>query len=489
MKASTQTFAAQTPRPYNLSQGVAYALPVLATSFLISSMPILQGIYVKHFGLPLTTIAMVILTARLFDAAIDPVIGYMSDRYYARTGSRKPFVIGGGLLLILSSYFLYIPPVSVSAEYFLGWFIAFFIAWTLFEIPHLAWGGELSADSQDKSKIYSLRALAIYLGGMLFFVLPLLPFFETNEFTPQTLTWSVLAAGLLMLPLLYISAKAAPDGCFHQPSTQPVQQDKKQQRSFRNLLSIVFGNKPFLLFAIAFFFMGAGAGMWVSLKFFFVDAYLGLGDKLALIFLISYIANILAVGGWYKLAAHLSKKGNWYLAMSMTLAGVIGSGLLIPGEGSWIPLLLIMIAVHIGSAGIVVLAPSLLADIIDYGTWKLGQDHSGTYFSFYTLIIKGNAALGSALGLAVAGWYGFDASATTHTDDNVFGLRLSMVWIPMFLLLLSMVFIVVIPIDARRHAIIRNRLDARAARAKAQTVQTPQSRELFTPEEPLNAKP
>ncbi|MFP6762111.1 MAG: MFS transporter, partial [Planctomycetaceae bacterium] len=39
------------------------------------------------------TISMVMLIAGLFDAVTDPSIGYFSDRYHARTGSRRPFVV------------------------------------------------------------------------------------------------------------------------------------------------------------------------------------------------------------------------------------------------------------------------------------------------------------------------------------------------------------------------------------------------------------
>ena len=90
-------------------QGVAYGLPLLPLYFLFGPITILQGIYVKYFGLPLTAVATVLLIARLFDAVTDPIIGYCADRYYTRHGSRKPLIVVGGLLFIISSWFLYVP--------------------------------------------------------------------------------------------------------------------------------------------------------------------------------------------------------------------------------------------------------------------------------------------------------------------------------------------------------------------------------------------
>ena len=96
-------------RELDQSQGFAYALPVLPLAFLLGPMAILQGIYAKYFGLGLTIIASVLLVSRLFDAITDPAIGYYADKYYTKHGSRKPFVVSGGILFIISSWFLYVP--------------------------------------------------------------------------------------------------------------------------------------------------------------------------------------------------------------------------------------------------------------------------------------------------------------------------------------------------------------------------------------------
>ncbi len=116
-------------------------------TWLGAPIPILQGIYAKYYGFSLTTLATIILLARFFDAITDPLIGYYSDRYARRTGTRKPFILAGGLLLILSAYFLYVPiggdigeSSNVSVAYFTFWFMALYLAMTLFEIPHSALG-------------------------------------------------------------------------------------------------------------------------------------------------------------------------------------------------------------------------------------------------------------------------------------------------------------------------------------------------------------
>ena len=458
----------------------AYALPTIAVSFLMSPMAILQGVYAKYFGLALTTIASVLLIARLFDAVTDPVIGYWSDHHYARTGSRKLFVICGGLLMIISSYFLYVPFTSntvsesnhVSTVYFLCCFLAFYLAWTLFEIPHLAWGGELSPDFLEKNKTFTVRALATHSGSLLFYIIPLLPFFDTPEFTPETLKWSVIIASLLMVPMLYSCVKFVPNGDRVPPPRDYILKKSTSMRKSRSRLTvIIWSNRPLLLFITAFVFAGIGIGMWFGVIFIYIDSYLSMGNKFALIYMVSMITATLSLIVWNRLANWIGKKYAWGISLSLMCIGVFCVSLFSPNESNWLHLLFIIILIKSGYAAAAILAPSLLGDISDYGVLKFGREHAATYFSIYTLAIKTSAAIGSALSLAIAGWYEFEATAIIHSERSVFGLILAGSWLPPLFLAAAVLVISFTPINARRHSIIRRRLDRRVVFAASEDKQ------------------
>lgn len=466
MKPSSTTEAT-----LSFSQALSYALPVLAISFLFGPIAILKGVYAKYFGMSLMTVAAVLLIARIFDAVTDPLVGYCSDRYYAQSHSRKPFVIVGGTVFIVGSCFLYIPPEDVSTAYFLGWFLVFYLGWTIMEIPHLAWGGELTANSTARTKVYTLRVLFSMVGQLLFFAVPLLPFFATNEFTPQTLKWSALITAPLLLLSICICVRNTPDGNNVYTTNQEnvnikgSQNSDRKKENIRMIIKIIFGNKPFLLFLGAFLFAGAGVGMFFSLLFIYVDTFLRLGDKISLLYSICLVASTVTVAVWYKLSLYVGKIYTWGIGMLLVVIGLILMNQLAPGESNIIVVLSAMLLVYFGVVAMGMLAPSLLADIIDYGIWKFGKDYAATYFSVYTLLTKINGAVGGALGLAVAGWYGFDASSATHTEENIFGIRLAIAWMPAVFTLLSLFFIALAPINGRRHAIIRKRLEARGSRS------------------------
>ena len=447
------------------SQYTAYAAPSMVLAILFSPLGILQGIYAKHFGVALTTIAMVLLISRLFDAVTDPLVGYWSDRYYACSGSRKPFVIAGGLLFVVSGYFLYVPVSGqtidtvtvVGTSYFLGWFLVFYLAWTLFEIPHLAWGSELASSTQDKNNIFSLRTVSIYIGILIFYLIPFLPVFDSNEFTPKTLQWTVSIAGVLMLLALYFCVKTTPDGT-HVPS-QVVKQE-----GLWALRKEILRNKPFKLFTIAYAAYGMGVFGWFGLIFIFIDAYLGLGEHFALLSLIGIISGLMTMKFWCWLASRVDKKYIWALGAILYMAAVLGTFFLEPGNKSITKLAVVMVLVYVASAVITSLSWSLLADIIDFSTWKFGTDRAATYFSLYTLISKITMSIGSAMGLGIAGWYGFDPSVPHQTEEAVFGLHMAACWLPAALLLLSISIMVMVPMDARRHGIVRRRLNSKLTR-------------------------
>lgn len=440
-----------------LSGRVYYALPVITVYFLIGPLTTLQGIYAKYYGLSLTAISLVLLISRLFDSISDPLIGYISDRYYARTGSRKPFILVGGLLLACSGCFLYLPPEGVTSLYFLVSFLAFYLGYTLFEIPHLTLVGDLAGSSDAKNSLYSWRVAFMFLGGLIFYIVPLLPIFETTEITPETLYWSVIFGGGLMIPLLFISV-------IKTPNATKTLKSHKLGKPPRLRLFMITSNIPFLLFLLSFFLIGIGSGSWFTLLFIFIDSYLAIGDSFAFISLVSMIFALISLGIWQELATIFVKQKSWIFSSLLLIFGIFGLGLLNPGTANLLLVLLFVSLSYIGLAGVNLIAPSLLSDIVDYSKWKYCADYSAIYFSVYTQIVKANLAFGGAMGLAISGAAGFKPGSKDFLDSAVIGLKISFSWLPLLLVIMSVFIILKVPIDKRQHNIIKRRLSLREVR-------------------------
>ena len=453
---------------------LSYCAPATSIFWIYAPIAILQGIYAKYYGFPLTTIAAIVLVARLFDAITDPLIGYFSDRHYRRTGTRKPFVLAGGLLLMISSYFLYIPfgvdtasimsgnnldGPAVSVTYFTAWILLFYFAYTLFEIPHYAWGSELASSSVDKSKIYSFRGVAAYLGLILFYSIPLMPFFESKEITPATLKISVIAANFLLVCFLYFTMRVTPSRLSRRSPKEIPEPSDEVVIQRRGLFQSIAGNTPLILFFSAFLFSGIANGLWYGLIFLYVDSFLNMGEQFSLIFLLGFLISVVLTPLYYKLSMMFGKRGIVAIGMLLITCSYLYLGLLVPGETSVPQLFLLIVSNAVGFGCLIAFTPAMLSEIIDFSTWKYRSQNTAMYFSLYSFIGKANTALGAALGLAIIGWAGYDATATTQTTEAIASLMLSMVWLPGTFTAIALVLIALNPINTRRHHIVRRRMD------------------------------
>lgn len=442
-------------------QQVACALPTAGTLFLLSPVGVLQGVYATYFGLSLSAIATVLLIARFFDAITDSLVGYLSDRHYVRTGSRKVFMACGGLLMIISGYFLYVPvapslvdsSTQISMIYFLIFYLLFYLGNTLFDVPHLAWCSEITTTQPERNSLFSLRAAMASVGGLLFYIVPLLPFFPTNEITPVTLQWTVIISAFFIIPTLYICLKLVPNQC---KKVDDVVSHRKTTKVLD--LDMIINNKPLLIFLAAFVCYGLWAGMSGTMLFIYVNSYLKLGEYFASSILIQLTVSLLSIKVWHLVAARRSMKFVWALGTVFFGMGICILVLLKPGEASFQDLAFVNVLMGCGLAVSMVAAPAILSDVIDYSRWKFNTDCSASFFAIFLMTTKGSGALGGAFALLIAGWYEFDPSSAAHSQDAIAGLLIATIFLPVLISLASIVLILKTPIDKRHHDIIRRAL-------------------------------
>ena len=461
-------------------KALAYAMPSIGMLLIFTPVvSVLGGVYAKHFGLTLTTIATVMLIARLFDAITDPIVGYYSDRSRMRTGSRKPFILVGAILLVPCSYFLMVPGSEVSKGYFVFWYLAFYLAYTLFVIPHLAWINEFTVDTKEKTLVFSVNGVVGQAGGALFYLMPLLPFFTTTEITPQILQISVITGAVLLVLGLLIALKVVPDG----PRPEPVSETTDASTTLAQVSDVVksmLKNKPFILFVMTFMCLGVGLGMWVGMFFIYVDSYLQLGEEFAEISLWGMVVSALAVPVWYRVTLIMGKRKAWLAGMTILMVVFFCTSLLsIEGSGYYeLFALNILIFFSMGSTGVI--AGPMLCDAIDYGRLKDHIERNATYFSIFTLLSKMQGAVGGALGLGIAGWFGFDVLASEQTASGLLGLHLGVAWLPALFMVMAMFFIAMMPLNESRMVVIRKRLAARGRRLSQPPEEQPAKTESAT---------
>ena len=125
--------------------------------------------YSQVLGMPPALAALGAGLAVIVDAITDPVIGSISDHWRSRYGRRHPFMYVGALGTGIPFYLLFAPPVTGDLALFvwmLVWVNVARIAITLFYIPNLALGAELTEDYHERSSIVGYRTFCGLVGAL-----------------------------------------------------------------------------------------------------------------------------------------------------------------------------------------------------------------------------------------------------------------------------------------------------------------------------------
>lgn len=143
--------------------------------------------YNQVLGMSGTLAGLATTISIVFDAVSDPIMGAVSDRWRSRLGRRHPFMLLAAVPLGVVFFCIFSPPLGLSEWALFFWFTGFSVLMrlfvTLFAIPHLALGAELSDDYIQRSVVMSYNAIFGWVGGAsIFLIANLLFFVETPEF-------------------------------------------------------------------------------------------------------------------------------------------------------------------------------------------------------------------------------------------------------------------------------------------------------------------
>jgi Na+/melibiose symporter-like transporter len=438
------------------TEALLYAAPWNAYAFIMLPLGVvLPAYYAESTLASMAAIGFVSGASRLFDAVTDPVIGYLSDRTRSRFGPRKPWILLGSIVTCVSIFFLFQPPPDAGIAYYATASFALYLGYTLFDIPHKAWYSEVTADYDDRSRIAGYIAICTVLGSILFWVVPvaLSPITGTTAIGPESFT-AIAWIFIVVLPLSIFGALAfVPQGRIAVTADPGV----------RAALAAFRRNKPFWRFLAAVSIWGIGQGMSFSVVFLVMRDYLGLGEQFPIMMIVFFLVQFASMPVWTKIMMRFGKHRSWAISWGF---GALWSPLILffePGSAPFWPALGLM-TVSAAINGASYIAPrAVLGDIIDYDVLRSKANHSGKYFSINTLLDKSLIGLGVGVAFPLLGWFGYEIGGVNDTRANI-GLLLCYMGIPLVTHLTAAALLWNFPIDARRHGIIRRRIDQLAAR-------------------------
>ena len=153
---------------------IGYALGSVGTGAFATVPGLLLAYYLTDtLGVAAGLAALVVAVPKLWDVVALPVVGRLSDRAADRSGSRRPFLLAGGLLLPVAFVALFAAPPSWSPEASAVWVLIAFVlaatAFAVFQVPYIAMPAEITDSPTERTTLMSWRvaflAVAILLAA------------------------------------------------------------------------------------------------------------------------------------------------------------------------------------------------------------------------------------------------------------------------------------------------------------------------------------
>lgn len=442
---------------------VAFTLPTLILGFMHGPEGQIQAIYAKHAGLALGALALAMLVGKILDAVTYPLIGYLSDRSYARRGTRMGWIIAGTVVSTFGVWFLLRPPPGVSVLYFGVWMTVTYIGWKLIEIPLQAWSYGLSSDYAQQSRIQAWRVLSTLVGQLLFFATPYLAvklgYSDSTELDFRSLGVAAVIC-VVLLPLATLVAVArVPKG-----QAAPPSESAAKRFNLGETWRAVRDNRPLIRLLAAFIPVNLLALMSSGVVYLFVDAYLGLSKQFPALMAMSLLTTVGGVPFWTAMAMRYERHRVWAVSLLIGGAACVACAFLSPGPSA-LPMTFVLFPILMFSLSGVVLVFSMCADIVDYGKLHNGEDLSGLYASLLFFLQKSLGGLSTAAGIALVGAFGFEASAAVQSASGVLGIKLAAAVLPAIGLIGAAAVIWNYPLNRAQAAELRAALLAKGGQA------------------------
>ena len=419
-----------------LGQKLAFGFGMLANQMFPAAMGVFLVVLVQDLGFSPLAWGFIFFAPRVFDAITDPIMGFVSDNTRSKWGRRRQYVFAGGIIMgiaYIAMWQLYAEnSLSYNFWYFIIMSLVFYLGLTIFSVPYVAMGYEMSDDFHERTNI---MAVAQFVGQWAWIIAPwfwvllynqnLFPDADTG--VRQLSVWVAIPCAICaIVPAIFIKSKSTVDrddfkpinfasigsslGDIFKSTAEAFAIPQFRKLAFATFLVFNSFNiiAPFTFFVVVHYLFNGDAGAaghWPALH--------GCIGAICTSFLVIPIVAIVS--------KRLGKKKTFILSQSISIIGyVLFWFLFIPGK-PWA--FLIALPFHsFGIGGLFTLMMSMTADVCDLDELNTGKRREGILGAVYWWMVKfGNAFAGLLGGLTM--WLvGFDAGAVT--DSAMTGLRL-----------------------------------------------------------------
>ena len=374
--------------------------------------------------LPVTWVGILMMIGSLWNAFIDPLIGYWSDITRSRWGRRRPFLLFAAPVAAIALVMLWTPPVKASsplnASYFLLVTLTFYTAFSLVGIPYDASLPEMAPIPQMRVTLSMWKNILGLIGILVGSVTGSLLF---STLGPLAMGWMVATASLISIWLTLGGLSE---------TIRPIEPLVGLRENF----GAVLRNQQFLILFTSTLCMQVAYAMLLANLPYFVTLVVGADAGSVSLFQVVVVA--LMVGSaplWAWLGQrHANRKLLMISLLGMSLAcslnatpGLVPGFLVLPYAISTIA----FVGPFLG--GYFVLAYAMMGSVVDYDEMFTHCRREAVYYSTFSF----TAGVGHSLAVLILPLllqhYGYTAT-------NPLGVRLAFLASSLLILLAALVF-------------------------------------------------
>ncbi|CAE7836037.1 htdZ [Symbiodinium microadriaticum] len=388
--------------------------------------------YTQVLGLSGSLAGLAILIALLFDAVTDPLAGALSDRTKGKWGRRHPWLFAAAIPTAVFFWFTFNPPAGLEQSQLFVWMLCFVVltrgGMTLFHVPHLSLGAELSDDYEVRTNIVRIRNMYSRIGGGIGAMVGLLIFmrptddFPNGQLNPEAYPGYATVAAILIAITVIASAWFTRNRIpyLHQINHGDHRHNAlaaafigiwegMKSRSFRAL----FGGN-----VLSFIAWGTTGALGLHLGTYFWRA------STTDLFIWGFFAAIGVFVGlfyWEGFSRRHDKRTTFIRGLIVFLIFTAPPPCL-KLLGFWPPIdhwsylpafwLLVGFCAHVGVAALMVTGGAMMADVIDEDEHKHGERREGVFFGATSFIAKAASGVGSLIAGLVIDFVGLTPDMT-----------------------------------------------------------------------------
>ncbi|MBC8039003.1 MAG: MFS transporter [Opitutaceae bacterium] len=433
------------------------------------------SIFVAGMGMSPASIGIAFLIFRLWDAVIDPFIGWVSDNTRSRWGRRKPFMLIGGVLTALVFPLLWMAQPDWSQNLKFAWLVGigliFYTVYSFWAMPFGSLLPELSPDSGERTSIAAYASVFSKIAaitGTWMWSLTQLPFFNdpvTGQ--PDSLRGMriiALGIGMVILLLSLLPVFALKDRNRELVALQP-------KVPFWPNLKRTFTNPPFRILAIFTLVFCFGINLVQGQMFYLRTYYALAGDTVFSAKLtgiegtLSMVLGLLSIPFFQWLCHRIGKRETLVISTVMIIFSTLISWFTYTPDYPWLALVT-GVLLSPGYTGMWLVIPSMIADVVDHEELRHGDRREGSFASIFSWLNSASTSLAYGLAGVIVVWCGFEiAQKAAQTPEAFRNMRLCFALLPTVFLVPALFLLWRYPLSYARMNEIRSQLEAHRGKA------------------------